>query len=158
VDLAGCAVDGLADRRRLRRRAPRRARGRRRRRSPRGSPSPGGRPEAARMTGTDTNGVLYELKDASRTFRRGSSAIAAVDSIDLTIPVGGFMALVGPSGSGKTTPLQLLGALDRVSSGHVFFDGRDLGSLPDGELADLRLHAFGFVFQQFNLIPTLTAL
>jgi len=110
------------------------------------------------MTGTDTNGVLYELKDASRTFRRGSSAIAAVDSIDLTIPVGGFMALVGPSGSGKTTPLQLLGALDRVSSGHVFFDGRDLGSLPDGELADLRLHAFGFVFQQFNLIPTLTAL
>src|SRR5262249_27806929 len=56
------------------------------------------------------------------------------------------------------TLLQLLGALDRASSGHVFFDGRDLGALPDGQLADLRLRAFGFVFQQFNLIPTLTAL
>ena len=54
--------------------------------------------------------------------------------------------------------MQLLGALDRASSGQVFFDGRDLGALPDRELADLRLRAFGFVFQQFNLIPTLTAL
>ena len=68
------------------------------------------------------------------------------------------MALEGPSGSGKTTLLQLLGALDRPSSGSVFFEGRDLGVLGDGELAELRLNAFGFVFQQFNLIPTLTAL
>jgi putative ABC transport system ATP-binding protein len=110
------------------------------------------------MTGGNGNGTLYELKAASRTFRRGSATIAAVDSIDLTIPPGGFVALVGPSGSGKTTLLQLLGALDRASSGQVFFDGRDLGALPDRQLAELRLRAFGFVFQQFNLIPTLTAL
>jgi putative ABC transport system ATP-binding protein len=112
------------------------------------------------VTGTQANGngTLYELKGASRTFRRGDTTIAAVDSIDLTIPAGNFIALVGPSGSGKTTLLQLLGALDRASSGQVFFDGRDLGALPDRELADLRLRAFGFVFQQFNLIPTLTAL
>jgi putative ABC transport system ATP-binding protein len=107
---------------------------------------------------TDTNGTLYELKAASKTFRRGDTTIPAVDSIDLTIPSGGFVALVGPSGSGKTTLLQLLGALDRASSGRVFFDGRDLGELPDRQLAELRLRAFGFVFQQFNLIPTLTAL
>ncbi len=107
---------------------------------------------------TDTNGTLYELKAASKTFRRGDTTIPAVDSIDLTIPSAGFIALVGPSGSGKTTLLQLLGALDRASSGHVFFDGRDLGELPDRQLAELRLRAFGFVFQQFNLIPTLTAL
>jgi putative ABC transport system ATP-binding protein len=107
---------------------------------------------------TDTNGTLYELRAASRTFRRGDTTIPAVDSIDLTIPSGGFVALVGPSGSGKTTLLQLLGALDRASSGSVFFDGRDLGELPDRQLAELRLRAFGFVFQQFNLIPTLTAL
>ena len=110
------------------------------------------------MTGGNGNGTLYELKAASRAFRRGSATIAAVDSIDLTIPPGGFVALVGPSGSGKTTLLQLLGALDRASSGQVFFDGRDLGALPDRQLAELRLRAFGFVFQQFNLIPTLTAL
>ena len=110
------------------------------------------------MTGDGGNGTLYELRGASRTFRRGSSTIAAVDSIDLAIPAGGVVALVGPSGSGKTTLLQLLGALDRASSGQVLFAGRDLGSLPDRELAGLRLRAFGFVFQQFNLIPTLTAL
>ena len=110
------------------------------------------------MTGDGGNGTLYELRGASRTFRRGSSTIAAVDSIDLAIPAGVVVALVGPSGSGKTTLLQLLGALDRASSGQVLFAGRDLGSLPDRELAGLRLRAFGFVFQQFNLIPTLTAL
>ena len=109
------------------------------------------------MTDVNGNGPLYELRAASKTFRRGSSTIAAVDSIDLALPPGGFIALVGPSGSGKSTLLQLLGALDRASSGQVFFDGRDLGALPDRQLAELRLRAFGFVFQQFNLIPTLTA-
>ena len=75
-----------------------------------------------------------------------------------TIEAGEFVALEGPSGSGKTTLLQLLGALDRPSEGQVLFEGRDLATLRDHELAELRLRAFGFVFQQFNLIPTLTAL
>jgi putative ABC transport system ATP-binding protein len=107
---------------------------------------------------TEANGKLYELRAASRVFRRGDATIAAVDSVDLAIPAGGFVALEGPSGSGKTTLLQLLGALDRSTSGHVFYDGRDLGALRDHDLAELRLRAFGFVFQQFNLIPTLTAI
>ena len=101
---------------------------------------------------------LYEVRDATRSFRRGDTTIMAVDSVDLTVAAGEFVALEGPSGSGKTTLLQLLGALDRPSSGQVFFGGRDLATLGDSELAGLRLRSFGFVFQQFNLIPTLSAL
>ena len=101
---------------------------------------------------------LYEVRDATRSFRRGDTTIMAVDAVDLTVAAGEFVALEGPSGSGKTTLLQLLGALDRPSSGQVFFGGRDLATLGDNELAALRLRSFGFVFQQFNLIPTLSAL
>jgi putative ABC transport system ATP-binding protein len=101
--------------------------------------------------------MLYEVREAARVFRRGDVTIRAVDGVDLAIEAGEFVALEGPSGSGKTTLLQLLGALDRPSSGQVFFEERDLGTLRDGDLAALRLRAFGFVFQQFNLIPTLTA-
>jgi putative ABC transport system ATP-binding protein len=100
---------------------------------------------------------MYELRGVSKTFQQGSVAINAVHDVDLDIGEHEFVVVAGPSGSGKTTLLQLLGALDRPSSGSVLFEGRDLGSLGDGELARLRLEAFGFVFQQFNLIPTLTA-
>ena len=100
----------------------------------------------------------YELNGVGKSFNRGQLVINAVQGVDLTIEPGEFVALEGPSGSGKTTLLQLLGALDRPSSGRVFFEGRDLAELRDGDLAELRLRSFGFVFQQFNLIPTLTAL
>lgn len=102
-------------------------------------------------------GTQYELHGATRFFHRGGTTIRAVAGVDLTIAPGEFVALEGPSGSGKTTLLQLLGALDRPDDGQVLFDGRDLGALGDRELAELRLRAFGFVFQQFNLIPTLNA-
>jgi len=100
---------------------------------------------------------LYELRGATRSFRLGNSTIKAVDSVDVALDTEEFVALEGPSGSGKTTLLQLLGALDRPSSGKVFFEGRDLAALSDGELAELRLRSFGFIFQQFNLLSTLTA-
>ena len=93
----------------------------------------------------------------SKFFQRGPTTVRALDGIDLEIEAGEFVALEGPSGSGKTTLLQLLGALDRPSAGDIVFEGRDLVGLPDHELAELRLRSFGFVFQQFNLIPTLTA-
>ena len=101
---------------------------------------------------------LYEVRNASKSFSKGSIAVRALAGVTLRIDAGEFVALEGPSGSGKTTLLQLLGALDRPSEGQIFFEGRDLASLRDHDLAELRLRAFGFVFQQFNLIPTLTAL
>jgi putative ABC transport system ATP-binding protein len=102
--------------------------------------------------------ALYELSGVARVFQRGPTVVRALDEVDLEIEPGEFVSLEGPSGSGKTTLLQILGALDRPSAGSVRFDGRDLVALPDRALADLRLRAFGFIFQQFNLIPTLTAL
>ena len=101
--------------------------------------------------------ALYSLDGVAKFFQRGPTTVRALDGIDLEIAAGDFVTLEGPSGSGKTTLLQLLGALDRPSAGHVLFAGDDLAALPDHELAGLRLRSFGFVFQQFNLIPTLTA-
>src|SRR6476661_3977696 len=101
---------------------------------------------------------LYELSGVARYFQRGPTTVRALDDVSLEIEPGEFVALEGPSGSGKTTLLQILGALDRPSAGTVTFDGRDLVQQPDSALAELRLRSFGFVFQQFNLIPTLTAL
>jgi putative ABC transport system ATP-binding protein len=99
----------------------------------------------------------YELRAASRFYGEGSTRVVALDALDLTIKRGEFVAIFGPSGSGKTTLLQLLGALDRPTSGSVQFEGRPLEALGDGALSDLRLRTMGFVFQQFNLIPTLNA-
>jgi putative ABC transport system ATP-binding protein len=101
--------------------------------------------------------AVYELRRVSRTYTLGGVDVNAVHEIDLTLVAGESVAVVGPSGSGKTTLLQLLGALDRPSAGELLFEGRDIGRLADRELAALRLDVFGFIFQQFNLIPTLTA-
>ena len=100
----------------------------------------------------------FELSGVGKSFARGSLVVNALQDVGLSIEPGEFLALEGPSGSGKTTLLQLLGALDRPSSGRVVFEDRDLAQLRDADLSELRLRAFGFVFQQFNLIPTLTAL
>jgi putative ABC transport system ATP-binding protein len=99
----------------------------------------------------------YELEAVTRTYGAGSTLVTALDSLDLTIGSSEFVAILGPSGSGKTTLLQLLGALDSPTAGILRFEGRQLAGLGEGALADLRLSGIGFVFQQFNLIPTLTA-
>jgi putative ABC transport system ATP-binding protein len=108
------------------------------------------------MTSND-NAAVYELRDVSRTYALGGAQVHAVREIDLTLRPGESVAIVGPSGSGKTTLLQLLGALDRPTGGELLFEGRDVGRLGDRALSELRLEVLGFVFQQFNLIPTLTA-
>jgi putative ABC transport system ATP-binding protein len=100
---------------------------------------------------------VYELENVSRIYRRGGHEVRAVDGVDLVIGRGEFVAVEGPSGSGKSTLLQLLGALDRVSDGTLRLDGRELSTLSERELTDVRLRHVGFVFQQFNLLPTLSA-
>ncbi|HXY43386.1 MAG TPA: ABC transporter ATP-binding protein [Acidimicrobiales bacterium] len=101
---------------------------------------------------------MYELTDVCKNFEKNGRPVVALEHVNLTIADGEMLAVQGPTGQGKTTLLQLLGGLDRASSGVVAFDGQDLGRLGERELADLRARAFGFVFQTFNLIPTLTAL
>ena len=109
------------------------------------------------MTSLETNASAYELRGVSRTYALGGVDVRAVQDVDLTIAAGESVAIVGSSGSGKTTLLQLLGALDRPTEGEVLFEGRDIARLGDRALSELRLETFGFVFQQFNLVPTLTA-
>jgi putative ABC transport system ATP-binding protein len=109
------------------------------------------------MNTTSKIPLSYELKDATRAYGENSTRVLALDALNLTIKRGEFVAVFGPSGSGKTTLLQLLGALDRPSDGSIHFEGQPLEGLGDSALAELRLRALGFVFQQFNLIPTLTA-
>jgi putative ABC transport system ATP-binding protein len=100
---------------------------------------------------------LYELSAVIKAYGSGDALVTAVAGLDLRIERGEFVVVAGPSGSGKTTLLQLLGALDRPTAGSIAFEGRDLAALGDSELARLRRETLGFVFQQFNLIPTLTA-
>lgn len=101
--------------------------------------------------------LLYELVELERSFSRGGITVKAVHGINLTISLGEMISLEGPSGSGKTTLLQLLGALDTPTKGSIRFGGRDLSGLNDRDLTRIRAEDIGFVFQHFNLIPTLTA-
>ena len=101
--------------------------------------------------------MLYELNGVNKRYNQRRTHIDALAGIDLTIDEGEFLAIQGSTGSGKTTLLQMLGAMDRPSSGSLLFEGRDLAKLGEGDLTELRSHSFGFIFQAFNLIPTLTA-
>jgi len=92
-----------------------------------------------------------------KTFHQGEQTIAALDHVSLDIEEGSFVCLFGPSGSGKTTLLNALGGLDTPDSGEITVGGQRLDGLSRGELADLRLHKMGFVFQAYNLISVLTA-
>ncbi|MGH9050639.1 MAG: ABC transporter ATP-binding protein, partial [Acidimicrobiia bacterium] len=110
-----------------------------------------------RTSGSGPVDTLYRLEQLVKTYGRGDTVVRAIDGVTLDIAAGEFVAVVGPSGSGKSTLLQLLGALDRPTDGQIQFEARDLARLGGTDLADLRRETLGFVFQQFNLIPTLTA-
>ena len=101
---------------------------------------------------------MYRLANVSKTYEQKNRTVTALTNVDLTIPQGQLVAVQGPTGGGKSTLLQMLGALDRPSAGSVLLEDRDIATLRDGALTDLRATQIGFVFQGFNLIPTLTAL
>ncbi len=99
---------------------------------------------------------VLEALDVSKSYQRGDQSVRALRGVTLCVSAGERLAVVGPSGCGKSTLLHLCGAMDRPSHGTVRFNGRDLDALDDDELTRLRRQQVGFVFQSFNLLPTLT--
>jgi putative ABC transport system ATP-binding protein len=106
--------------------------------------TPGGRP-------------MLEMSAVTKSYRIGGQTVRALDAISLTLTGGEFVSVVGPSGAGKSTLLHLLGALDRPNSGSIRFQGDEIGDLDDEHQSEFRRHSVGFVFQFFNLLPTMTA-
>ena len=101
---------------------------------------------------------MVEFKDVSRVYRNGEHEQRALDHVNLALEAGKFIVVLGPSGAGKSTLLNLLGGLDSPTEGTIIVNGRDISTLTDNELADYRAATVGFVFQSYNLIPTLTVL
>jgi putative ABC transport system ATP-binding protein len=101
---------------------------------------------------------MYELQNVTKSYLGKRGKVVAVDKVNLKIESGQMIAIQGPTGGGKSTLLQLLGALDKPSDGNVLVMGESLKTMSDSQLSDLRADKIGFVFQFFNLIPTLTAL
>ena len=104
-----------------------------------------------------TNNTIIELKNVAKHYEMGDSIVKALDCIDIKIERGDFVAIMGPSGSGKSTGMNLTGSLDYSTQGDIFLDGENIENLSESELAQLRGQKVGFIFQQFNLIPNLTA-
>ncbi|HBF14403.1 MAG TPA: macrolide ABC transporter ATP-binding protein [Clostridiales bacterium] len=100
--------------------------------------------------------ALVELSNVSRIYTSGDHELRALDNVNLSLEEGRFVVILGPSGAGKSTLLNLLGGLDSPSSGTITVDGRDISTLSPDELAEYRAEKVGFVFQFYNLIPTLT--
>ncbi len=102
--------------------------------------------------------TVVELKNIYKIYKMGSVNVNALNGVDLKIQSGEFVAIMGPSGSGKSTMMHIIGALDKPTNGKMLLDGADISNLSDDELAKIRSKKIGFVFQEFNLIPTLTAI
>jgi putative ABC transport system ATP-binding protein len=100
---------------------------------------------------------MLAVRDATKSYRQGDAEVRALDGVTLDIAAGEFVAIVGPSGSGKSTLLHLLGGLDTPSSGDILIDGASITRMSDDEVTIFRRRSIGFVFQFFNLMPTLSA-
>ena len=100
---------------------------------------------------------MLKLKDIHKSYQQGSQEFPILKGIDLHVKEGDFLAIMGPSGSGKSTRMNIIGCLDKASSGTYHIEGTDVSELSDNQLSDLRNQKIGFVFQNFNLMPKLTA-
>src|ERR1700754_3411508 len=112
------------------------------------------------QTAADSAGVAeaLRLRDVTKVYGSGGNTVTALDGVSLTLPAGTFTAVMGPSGSGKSTLLQCAAGLDLPTTGQVFVDGAELTGGSEKKLTLFRRERIGFVFQQFNLLPTLTVL
>ncbi len=115
-------------------------------------------PDGRMPAGVDSGGAVARAVRATKVFGSGATAVRALDEVSVDLARGRFTAIMGPSGSGKSTLMHCIAGLDSLTSGQVFIGGVELGSLSDKELTVLRREQVGFVFQSFNLIPSLTAL
>jgi putative ABC transport system ATP-binding protein len=104
-----------------------------------------------------TNNNIIELKNVAKHYYMGENIVKALDGVDINIEEGDFVAIMGPSGSGKSTGMNLTGSLDLATTGEIYLDGEDIEHMEESELAQIRGKKIGFIFQQFNLIPNLTA-
>src|SRR5688572_32121020 len=109
------------------------------------------------MSGATTLTAVARAVNATKVYGKGDTEVRALDDVSVDFPTGRFTAIMGPSGSGKSTLMHCVAGLDSLTSGQVFIGGVELGSLSDKELTVLRREQVGFVFQSFNLLPTLNA-
>jgi putative ABC transport system ATP-binding protein len=105
---------------------------------------------------SNANGQIVKLKGAEKIYQMGKQQVRALAGVTISFERGSFWAIMGPSGSGKSTMMNILGCLDRLTTGQYFLEGRDVSTLDDDSLSELRLRHLGFIFQSFNLIPQLT--
>jgi putative ABC transport system ATP-binding protein len=105
---------------------------------------------------TIQNGEIVSLRNARKIYQMGTEKVYALDGVNVSFKRGSFWAIMGPSGSGKSTMMNIIGCLDRLTSGQYVLEGQDVGTLDDDNLSERRLRHIGFIFQSFNLIPQLT--
>lgn len=109
------------------------------------------------MNQVSIDNILLQLDSAAKTYGAGEVSVHALKPTSFSVMQGEFLIVLGPSGSGKTTMLNIIGGIDTPTEGRVMFEGHDLAAMTDDELTDYRRYSVGFVFQFFNLVPTLTA-
>ena len=104
----------------------------------------------------NSNDIVVQLEDVHKNYQMGTQQVKALAGVNISFKRGSFWAIMGPSGSGKSTMMNILGCLDHLTSGRYILQGRDISTLNDDSLSELRLKHLGFIFQSFNLIPQLT--